>query len=127
MTKKIILILAIMILIMCSTNALQVKAISNIIQGGQNFIESGNDGKGISFDNSKLKEMSDFVYNVLLAIGIVTAVIIGTVLGIQFVTGSVEQKAKIKDALIPFVVGCVVIFGAFGIWKIVVNIGASMQ
>ena len=74
----------------------------------------------------ELKELSDTIYNVLLIIGTVIAVIIGAILGIQFITGSVEQKAKVKDSLIPFIIGCVIIFGAFGIWKIVVSIGASM-
>ena len=37
--------------------------------------------------------------------------------------GSVEEKADIKAAMVPFIIGCVVVFGAFGIWKIVVTIG----
>lgn len=37
-------------------------------------------------------------------------------------TGSVEQKAKVKDSLVPYVAGCIVIFGAFGIWKMVLTI-----
>lgn len=37
-------------------------------------------------------------------------------------TGSVEQKAKVKDSLVPYVAGCIVIFGAFGIWKMVLII-----
>ena len=36
--------------------------------------------------------------------------------------GSIEQKAKVEDSLIPYIVGCVVIFGAFGIWKLVLTI-----
>ena len=70
----------------------------------------------------KIKNLSDIIYNVLLILGTVIAVIVGSVLGIQFITGSVEQKAKVKDSLIPFVIGCVVIFGAFGIWKLVITI-----
>ncbi len=31
--------------------------------------------------------------------------------------GSVEAKAQIKEKLIPYVVGCAIMFGAFGIWK----------
>ena len=40
--------------------------------------------------------------------------------------GSAEEKAQIKDALIPFIIGCIIVFGAFGIWKIFVNIGNSL-
>ena len=53
----------------------------------------------------------------------IVAVLIGAILGIKFMIGSVEEKAEIKAALVPFIIGCVVVFGAFGIWKIVVTIG----
>ena len=36
--------------------------------------------------------------------------------------GSIEQQVKAKEMLMPYAVGCVVIFGAFGIWKICVTI-----
>ena len=65
---------------------------------------------------------TDQIYNILLAIGTVIAVIIGAILGIQFMVGSMDDKAKVKESLIPFVIGCVIIFGAFGIWKIVATI-----
>lgn len=41
--------------------------------------------------------------------------------------GSAEEKAKIKDSLVPFVVGCVVVFGAFGFWKVAVNVFSSVS
>ena len=66
--------------------------------------------------------MSNNVYNILLFIGLAIAIIIGLVLGIQFMVGSVEQKAKVKDSLLPYIIGCIVIFGAFGIWKLVLTI-----
>ena len=40
--------------------------------------------------------------------------------------GSMEEKAQIKEALIPFVIGCIVAFGAFGIWKIFITIGNNL-
>ena len=36
--------------------------------------------------------------------------------------GSVSEKANVKETLIPYIAGCIVIFGAFGIWKLVVTI-----
>ena len=35
---------------------------------------------------------------------------------------SAEDKAEIKEALVPYILGCVLIFGAFAIWKIVITI-----
>ena len=120
MKRKIFFILIIFILMICSTHIVQATTISNIIQGSDGFITNGSSSDMIAGD--KIKNLSDIIYNVLLILGTVIAVIVGSVLGIQFITGSVEQKAKVKDSLIPFVIGCVVIFGAFGIWKLVITI-----
>ena len=38
-------------------------------------------------------------------------------------TAETESKAKIKESLMAYFIGCVVIFGAFTIWRIVVTIG----
>lgn len=120
MKRKIFFILIIFILMICSTHIVQATTISNIIQGADGFITNGSSSDMIAGD--KIKNLSDIIYNVLLILGTVIAVIVGSVLGIQFITGSVEQKAKVKDSLIPFVIGCVIIFGAFGIWKLVITI-----
>ncbi len=121
MIKKIFLILVIILLCASGITTTKATTIGNIIQGGDDFINKGSNN-GSVFNDTELKDMSDSIYNILLVVGIIIAVIIGSILGIQFITGSVEQKAKVKDSLIPFVVGCVVIFGAFGIWKLVIII-----
>lgn len=95
-------------------------ALSNIVSGADSFIK---DGQGNSkIDNEDIHNLSDSIYNILLIIGTIVAMIVGIVLGIQFITGSVEAKSKVKESLIPYVTGCVVIFGAFGIWKLAVTI-----
>lgn len=96
-------------------------SISNIVSGADGFIQSGKQNNN-KIDNQQLSSLSDIIYNALLIIGTVIAMIVGVVLGIQFITGSVEAKSKVKEALIPYVVGCVVIFGAFGIWKLAITI-----
>ena len=124
MRKKIFLIFIIIIFLIFifSSTIVQAASISNIIGGADNFVNSGKDGNTTTIDGQMLNDTSNFIYNTLVIIGICIAVLIGTVLGIQFITGSVEQKVKVKESLIPFVVGCVIIFSAFGIWKLVIEI-----
>lgn len=100
---------------------------SDIITGADDFIQSGIKDTNETIDETGLKNMSDLLYNALLVIAIVAAVIVGLVIGIQFMTGSVAQKAKVKETLIPYVTGCIVVFGAFGIWKLVVGILSQTQ
>ena len=69
-----------------------------------------------------VQDSISFIYNTLLAIGLVGSVIIGGILGIQYMTSGAEEKAKIKETLTTYIVGCIVMFTAFGIWKLVVTI-----
>lgn len=52
--------------------------------------------------------------------------IVGTFIGIQFMVASAEDKAKVKEALVPYIIGCAVVFGAFTVWSIAVNIGQDI-
>ena len=99
------------------------RTIDEYIEDGRNFIDRGKIGTDIN--NEELKEMSNFLYNLLLGAGIIIAVIIGGFLGIKFMVGSIQEKADIKSALVWYVIGCLVVFGAFGIWKLVMSILTS--
>lgn len=88
----------------------------------QEEIDAGTgDDINIGIDEGKLNEASSAIYNALTSIGMIVSVIVGLILGITFMVASADDKAKVKEALLPYVIGCVVIFGAFGIWKIVIN------
>lgn len=97
-------------------------SLSGVISSGDSFIQAGKDGSA-QIDKGSLKNASSSIYNILLICGMIVAVLIGSIMGIKFMIGSVEEKAEIKAALVPFAIGCIVVFGAFGIWKIVVTIG----
>ena len=56
----------------------------------------------------------------------IAAVVCGIVLGIQFMISSAEGQAQIKEKLFPYITGCVIIFGAFGIWKIIMILLGSV-
>ena len=94
-----------------------------IIKGADDFL---NTASSEDFDNKdyedNLKNTSNTVYNILLGIAIVLAVVIGLILGITFMLSGAGAKAKVKEALIPYVVGCFISFSAFGIWKILMMI-----
>lgn len=62
------------------------------------------------------------MYNLLLGLGIIVAVIVGIIIGIKYMIGSIDEKAECKQLLLPYFVSCFVVFGAFGIWKLAVNI-----
>ena len=94
--------------------------LQDIMNRAEGFVNNGENGGNV-INNDALKEGSNTLYNVLLVIGIAVAFIWGIVLGIQFVTGSLGEKADVKKNLIVYLVGCVIIFGAFGIWRLLLQ------
>lgn len=95
--------------------------LQDIMNRAEGFVNNGENGGNVINDDA-LKEGSNTLYNVLLVIGIAVAFIWGIVLGIQFVTGSLGEKADVKKNLIVYLVGCVIIFGAFGIWRLLLQL-----
>ena len=62
-----------------------------------------------------IQDVEDFKNNVLDVIGMFgTFLAIGIlmVIGIRYVTGSIEEKANYKKSMMPYVVGCVILWGA---------------
>lgn len=93
--------------------------LDDAISDADSFIETGDNDK---LQISSLQAFSRNIYNILLTIGIVVAVLTGAIIGIKYMLGSVEEKADIKGLLIPYIAGCVIIFGSFAIWKLVVTL-----
>lgn len=124
--KILMIIILFSLCFLSNSQCVYAQSIGDIFTGADDFIQDGVNDENITIEDEDLQEMSGLVYNTLLIIAIVIAVAIGLVIGIQFMTGSVGQKAKIKETLIPYVAGCIVIFGAFGIWKLVINIMNSI-
>ena len=92
--------------------------VGDIVSQGDKFVSGGN----ALIDKDKLNEGQSLIFNILLAVGVILTVIIGGYLGIKFMMASAEDKAQIKEMMIPYVLGCVIIYGAFGIWKIVITV-----
>ena len=100
--------------------------IDKTIEDSENFIKTDDENSNNNIDSQQLSDFFNPIYNVALIIGIIVSVIVGAILGIKFMTGSVEQKADTKKLLIPYVAGCIAVFGAFFIWKLVVTIMAGL-
>lgn len=124
---KIIFILFIAILIQLAMANVRAAdfTIDGIIDDGDSFLEA-KDTSTEAISEESLKKTSNSVYKVLFSIGVALATIVGMIIGIQFMMGSPEEQAKVKETLVPYVIGVFVIFGAFGIWKIVIGIGNSL-
>ena len=123
--KAVIILLIICSITFASTIVFAVDSFSEATSSAETWL---NGGKGESpIDQNDVAELSNTIWSAIMIIGTVLAVIIAMVLGIQFMLGSTEQKAEVKEKLIPFIVGCVILFGSAGIWKLAMNLLKTVQ
>ena len=95
--------------------------VDEIMNEADGFLNTGKE-ETVPVNGENVRVGSGILYNILLAIAVVAAVVIGLYLGIKFMMSSAEDRAKVKEALIPYIAGCVVIFASFTIWKLVISI-----
>lgn len=124
LVRKMIFVMGVIIILfvgfnMGYTESQATDTVDEVMTGADNFLQSGSNE--IVIKEIELQKTSNFIFNLLLSFAIIAAVIIGMIIGIQFMMAGVEEKAKIKESLMPYFVGCVVVFGAFGIWKLAVT------
>lgn len=102
-----------------SSTQTQQEGIDKVISTGKNFISAG-DSEVVNENN--LKSVSNDVVKLLTTIGMIASVGVFMILGIKYMLGAAEAQAEVKKTMIPFLVGCIVIFGAFAIWNAAVTI-----
>ena len=123
--KKIIISIIIVLICISSFNfvyaADDTPSLGDIFTYAHEF-ESAASAKTELVDSSNLNSSVISIYDILITVAIAIAFLVGALLGIQYISGTVEDKAKIKKTLFASLIGCVVVFGAFGIWKLALNI-----
>ena len=117
---NIICIVMIILISIATPTYSKALTLTDIYNKGDSFLNDA-DGSEV-LDKENEENAINTLYWILLGIAVAVAVIIGTVMGIQFITSGVSGQAKIKEKLIPYAIGCVVSSGAFGIWKVVMTI-----
>ncbi len=94
------------------------ESLEEVITDGNRFTSTGE----LKLDPDNLQNFSRTMYNILLAVGVAVAVIVGAIIGIKLMVAPIEERAEAKKLLVPYVAGCVIVFAGFGIWQLVVTI-----
>ena len=106
---------------------------TEITEQGKSWLETGENNKpngqfGAGFDalfsGRESVAEGDFkkIAGILQGLGIFVIAIVGVILGIQLMIASPENKAKVKQRLLIYLVGSVIIIAAVGIWQLMVSI-----
>lgn len=130
MKKMLFKICLITLLVLCSlslysTTCMADSSLDDIMNNGNSFLNAGSESSTM-IDQNDLKSLSNFISGVLLTIAIGVTVITGAIMGLNFITQSIEEKAKVKESIVPWIIGIIVSFGAFTIWEVAVNLFQSL-
>jgi len=118
--NKIMFILLIFVTVI-SSMPLYSNALGDIIVDGKDFLKQGTQNV-IAPKENQIKAIANTVSNILLSIAAGVTLISSVIMGINFAIQSVEEKAKIKESMIPWIIGIFISFGAYGIWKITMSV-----
>lgn len=126
---KILIILLVLLSAFFSNTVKAASFWEDVIGLGDLFLKEGEEEsiRNSNVSDADTAEMMSILYNSLLTLGVIITVAIGGVLGVKFMTSSAEDKAKVKESMVPYVIGSAVIFGAFIIWKIAINVFSQIQ
>lgn len=67
---------------------------------------------GTTVSNREAKNIGNKLITVASTIGSIVSVIVLVVIGIKYMTGSLEEKAEYKSSLLPYFIGSIIVFAA---------------
>lgn len=125
LVKGIILVMFIMITsTMLFTTTVKAASFKDMQDKANSFITAGKEKAG-DINYSEVTDEFVSLGQILTTIGAAVMVAVVTFMGIKYLTAGPEAQAKLKVQLIGVVVAGVVIFGAYTIWSIVVNVAET--
>lgn len=122
--KKLLMAVVLLYVLISAFSNVKAITLSDMESKAQNFITAGSNNQNIDYTNVT-KEFSD-LGQILTMIGAGVMVGVTTYMGIKYLTAGPEAQAKLKVQLIGVIVSGMVIFGAYYIWKIVIDIASSL-
>lgn len=120
---KIAIIAVLMFVFISFSNRVNAITLSDMEQKANTFISTGANQTNIDITNVTAEFRS--LGQILTMIGAGVMVAVTAYMGIKYLTAGPEAQAKLKTQLIGVVVSGMVIFGAYFIWRIVLQIAST--
>lgn len=120
--KLISMVVVIMIMIFTLLSAVyEVKADFN---PGDIINKVGTEANTTNVDTTSLNTKAGKILAYIRNIAVIAGVIVITILGVKYMTGSLEEKAEYKKSFIPLIVGIIVIMAATAIATTIFSIAS---
>lgn len=124
--SKRILIIIILLLIVCQTEIYAYEGIE--LASGIINPNDFNPGKFVNaFDDAEnVMNMGATIISAIRVIGVIVTVISLILIGIKYMTASVEEKADYKKSMIPYLIGVFIFFSLSQIIPIIIDLSSML-
>lgn len=75
---------------------------------------------------NNIKSIGNTIVGIVQVVGSIVSAVIILIIGIRYMTGSVEEKASYKKSMMPYFIGAVVVLAATNILKLIVNFATNI-
>ena len=77
-------------------------------------------------DATKLQNVGNTIIGAIRVVGTIISVAVFAVLGIKYMTGSVEERAEYKKTMMPYLIGAFLLFGITTFLGTIINLVQSL-
>ena len=81
----------------------------------------------VTATDTSISKIINIAIGALQVVGTGISVIVVTLLGLKYVMASAQDKADIKKQAVPIVIGCVLLFAASNIVKVIADYGMAIK
>lgn len=121
-SKNMVRVISLVILVLMLAMVVNPVAAASSTAGGVTLPT----GEGTTVNDTGIQNVANNVIGVLKVVGAAIAVIVLLIMGIKYLMASVEEKADFKKAMIPYVVGALLVFAAPWIAGFIIDLAASI-
>ena len=125
--KILIIILTTFLIFVIYSQKSEASILDDIFSQAEDWTSTGKSHTNQTMNTDTINEASSSIYNTLMAVAVIVAVIVGAILGIRLMMAGLDEKVDAKQGLLTYVVSCIIVFGALGIWKLVIVILTNIK
>ena len=122
--NMILISMVVVIMIMIFTLLSVVYEVKADFNPGNIINKVGTEANTVNVDTTSLNSKAGKILAYIRNIAVIAGVIIITILGVKYMTGSLEEKAEYKKSFIPLIVGIIVIMAATAIATTIFSIAS---
>lgn len=120
--KKIIILIITVIMVLSTTQLTYAFDLGSALGGADTFLSGGKTEASSTDVDGAIDDTIKGLVSAGLGIGTIVAICGGIIIAIKNMTDGANGKKELKESLTPYIIGCVVLFGAFTVWSGIVQV-----